>query len=197
MLTDDKVVVSVPYHDEVSYTLEKSHGGFWVHTPTTVLSDMGGGVHSIEMSESLKPFWGQVASMLLKGKIERVDNPIPSEETQEEIEEDSEELDDEDLILKPKMERGLELIERALDLLEKNQFGFATGAQGLGIDVGSLTESPRGPTHLESEESMPDYDMRARPTEDSEKPYRNIKRHKKKKGLQYHDSDEKEEVKAE
>ena len=197
-VVDDGVVVAIPYQDEVSYTLEKSHGGFWVHSPNTVLSDMGGGDYSIMLSESLKPFWGQVVSMLLKGKIERVEAPIPSEEAQEDIEGDSDELDDEDLLLKPKMEEGLVLIERALDLLEKNQFGFTGGAKGLGIDVGSLTESPRGPTHLEGEESMPDWDMRARPTEDSEKEYPHIKRQRrKKKGLQYSDSDEKDDPKIE
>lgn len=196
-VVDDKVVVFIPYQDEVSYTLEKSHGGFWVHSPDTILSDMGGGNYSIMLSESLKPFWGQVVSMLLKGKIERVDDPIPSEDSQEDIEEDSEELDDEDLLLKPKMEEGLTLIERALDLLEKNQFGFTGGAKGLGIDVGSLTESPRGPTHLEGEESMPDWDMIARPTEDSEKEYPHIKRQRRKrKGLQYSDSDEKDDPKT-
>ena len=197
VVNDDEVVVSIPNHDEVHYTLEKSHGGFWVHSPTTELSDLGGGQSSVDMSESLKPFWGQVVSMLLKGKIERIKKPIPSKESQDEVQEDAEVLDDENLVLKPKMERGLDLIERALDILEKNQFGFATGAQGLGIDVGSLTESPRGPTRLEGEESMPDYDMRARPTEDAERPYPNIKRHKKKKGSQSHDSDKKEHVKVE
>ena len=197
-VVDDEVLVFMPYQDEVSYTLEKSHGGFWVHSPNTILSDMGGGDYSIMLSESLKPFWGQVVSMLLKGKIERVENPIPSEEAQEDIEEHSDELDDEDLLLKPKMEEGLVLIERALDLLEKNQFGFTGGAKGLGIDVGSLTESPRGPTNLEGEESMPDWDMRARPTEDAEKEYPHIKRQRrKKKGLQYSDSDEKDDPKIE
>ena len=196
-VVDDRVVVFIPYQDEVSYTLEKSHGGFWVHSPDTILSDMGGGNYSIMLSESLKPFWGQVVSMLLKGKIERVEDPIPSEDAQEDIEGDSEELDDDDLLLKPKMEEGLVLIERALDLLEKNQFGFTGGAKGLGIDVGSLTESPRGPTHLDSEESMPDWDMRARPTEDSEKEYPHIKRQRRKeKGLQYSDSDEKDDPKT-
>jgi hypothetical protein len=86
-------------------------------------------------------------------------------------------------------------------MLEKyeggNQFGFQGGAKGLGIDVGSLTESPRGPTHLEGEESMPDYDMRARPTEDSEKPYPHLKRQRKKrKAAQYTDSDDREEAKV-
>lgn len=195
-VVDDGVVVAMPYQDEVSYILEKSHGGFWVHSPDTVLGNMGASNYSVMLSESLKPFWGQVVSMLLKGKIERVEDPIPSEDAQEDIEDESDELNDDDLLLKPKMEEGLILIERALDLLEKNQFGFTGGAKGLGIDVGSLTESPRGPTHLDGEESMPDYDMRARPTEDAEKPYPNIKRHRKKgKGLQYSDSDEKDDPK--
>jgi len=198
---DDEVVISVPYQSEVYYTLEKGSNGCWVHSPRTVLSDMGEDNYSIALSDSLKPFWGQVVSMLLKGKIERVEDPIPSEEAQEDIEEDSDELDDEDLVTKPNMGKALSVIERVLDMLEKyeggNQFGFQGGAKGLGIDVGSLTESPRGPTHLEGEESMPDYDMRARPTEDSEKPYPHLKRQRKKrKAAQYTDSDDREEAKV-
>ncbi len=45
------------------------------------------------------------------------------------------------------------------------------GAQGFGIDVGDGTESPRGPTSLTSEESLPDWDMLERPTEDPEEEY--------------------------
>jgi hypothetical protein len=194
---DDTVTVYTPDGNEVFYTLAKADGGYWVHSPKTVLSDMGEDYYSIMLSESLKPFWGQVASMLLKGKIERVNNPIPSEEAQEEIEEDSKNLGD-DLVIKPDLGKALEVIERALDVLEKNEMGFGGGSRGYGIDLGALTESPRGPTHLEGEETMPDYDMRARPTEDAEKPYPHKKRHQKRDdGLQYSDSNEKEEVKAE
>ena len=194
---DDTVTVYTPDGNQVFYTLAKADGGYWVHSPKTVLSDMGEDYYSIMLSESLKPFWGQVASMLLKGKIERVNNPIPSEEAQEEIEEESKHLND-DLVTKPDLGKALGVIERVLDILEKNEMGFGGGSRGYGIDLGALTESPRGPTHLEGEETLPDYDMRARPTEDAEKPYPRKKRHQKRDdGLQYSDSNEKEEVKAE
>ena len=42
--------------------------------------------------------------------------------------------------------------------------------RGLGIDVGGGVESPRGPTRLTAEQSLPDWDMKKRPTEDMEKP---------------------------
>lgn len=194
---DDTVTVYTPDGNQVFYTLAKADGGYWVHSPKTVLSDMGEDYYSIMLSESLKPFWGQVASMLLKGKIERVNNPIPSEEAQEEIEEESKHLND-DIVTKPALGKALGVIERVLDILEKNEMGFGGGSRGYGIDLGALTESPRGPTHLEGEETLPDYDMRARPTEDAEKPYPRKKRHQKRDdGLQYSDSNEKEEVKAE
>jgi len=186
---DDTVTVHTPDGNQVFYTLAKSDGGYWVHSPKTILSDMGEDYYSIMLSESLKPFWGQVASMLLKGKIERVADPIPSKEAQDDIEEDSDELDDEDLVTKPNLGKALGMIERVLDVLEKNEMGFGGGSRGYGIDVGALTESPRGPTNLEGEETMPDYDMRARPTEDAEKPYPRKKRHQDKEdGLQYSDS---------
>ena len=48
------------------------------------------------------------------------------------------------------------------------------GARGMGINVGSAIESPRGPTSLVSEESVPDWDMIERPTEDSEEEYPSV-----------------------
>ena len=59
------------------------------------------------------------------------------------------------------------LIERALERLEKGHSNMA--GRGLGIDVGGGVESPRGPTKLVAEQSLPDWDMKDRPTEDSEK----------------------------
>lgn len=49
------------------------------------------------------------------------------------------------------------------------------GARGMGIDVGSGIESPRGPTSLTSEESLPDWDMIDRPTEDMEEEYPHVR----------------------
>lgn len=175
-IIDNNILVKM-YHDNVVYDLEKTQDGYWVNTPETVLSGISTNDYSIRLSESLKPFWAQVASMLLKGKIERVaeEDQIP-DDTEETMEEESAGLlrpgKDKNLLLKPETIKGLKLIEEALDILEKEQYYNTTGPKGLGIDVGSLTESPRGPTRLTTEETMPDYDMRVRPTEDAENPYK-------------------------
>ncbi len=173
----DNCILVKMYHDNVIYNLEKTQDGYWASDPETVLSGISTNDYSIRLSESLRPFWTQVTSMLLKGKIERVveEGQIP-DDTDETMEEESAGLlrpgKDKNLLLKPETVKGLKLIEEALDVLEKEQYYNRTGPKGLGIDVGSLTESPRGPTKLTTEETMPDYDMRVRPTEDAEKPYK-------------------------
>ena len=86
--------------------------------------------------------------------------------------------------------KTLILIERAIDAMEK---GFSNLAgRGFGYDVGDGTESPRGPTKLDSEESLPDWDMRKRPTEDMEKPedYPGRRRKAKKNAAQSIDLEE-------
>ena len=62
--------------------------------------------------------------------------------------------------------------------------------RGLGIDVGGQIESPRGPTSLNAEQSLPDWDMKERPKEDMEKPedYPGRKRKKAKTSSQYNES---------
>ena len=68
----------------------------------------------------------------------------------------------------------LDMLSRITDLTERIKKEKMTGrvsAQGLGIDVGAQIESPRGPTELRSEQSMPDWDMLERPTEDPESEY--------------------------
>jgi len=45
-----------------------------------------------------------------------------------------------------------------------------TAGKGLGVDVGSDIDSPRGPTKLANEATLPDYDMKERPEQDPEKP---------------------------
>jgi hypothetical protein len=201
-IEDRAIVVTLPTESQVTYTLEKSSLGHWVHSPTTPLSDMGMDTYSIELSESLKPFWGEVASMMLKGKIERQKETesevIPSEEQQEhhrrKVEGESAGIikpGDKNILLKPKMKKALEVLERALDVLEKEQMFNTTGAKGLGIDLGGGTESPRGPTRLTSEMSLPDWDMKERPEEDPEEEYpkaRELRR--RKKGSQSSDSEE-------
>ena len=67
------------------------------------------------------------------------------------------------------MVKALEIALRALDVIAKEKMTW-TGARGLGIDMATPVESPRGPTKLRDESTLPDYDMRPRPGEDPEKP---------------------------
>jgi len=86
------------------------------------------------------------------------------------------EAESEDNILKPMMKtisRIADLTER-IDILEKEKMTGGASRGGLGIDVGSAIESPRGPTSLTSEESVPDWDMIERPTEDPEEEYDSV-----------------------
>ena len=66
--------------------------------------------------------------------------------------------DDENRLLKPNQtKKALELITRALDKIAKERMTW-TGPKGLGIDVGTPQESPRGPTQLRHESTLPDFD---------------------------------------
>lgn len=186
-IEDNTIIVKTYTENDVFYTVEKSDMGYWVHSPRTTLSDIGESTYSIRLSESLKPYWSQVASMLLKGKIEK--KPLPKEE-----EDKGKKIAEENQILKPEMQKALDVMMRALDVLEKGHFPMS-GGKGLGIELGAQIESPRGPTSLEGEQSLPDYDMKARPTEDDEKPYPHMKRQQKKdKGIEYSDSGEDKEA---
>tara|TARA_R100001163_G_scaffold25194_2_gene20747 strand:- start:9291 stop:14843 length:5553 start_codon:yes stop_codon:yes gene_type:complete len=191
-IEEDTLVVKTMIDNDVTYTLEKSDLGYWVHSPKTVLSDMGESSYAIELSESLKPYWSQVASMMLKGKVEK--RPIPEKKVQDK----AKTLAEKNQLLKPEMQKALDVMMRALDVLEK---GFAghfpmSGTKGLGIDFGGggIVESPRGPTTLDGEQTIPDYDMKERPTEDDEETYPHMKRQRKKgKGVRYNDSGEEKE----
>ena len=196
-IEDNTIIVKTMIENDVFYTLEKSDLGYWVHSPRTLLSEFGESDYSIRLSESLKPYWSQVASMMLKGKVEK--RPIPEKKIQDK----AKTLAEKNQLLKPQMEKALSVMVRALDALEK---GFSvgggstghfpmSGTKGLGIDFGGQVASPRGPTTLEGEQTIPDYDMRARPTEDDEKEYPHIKRQRRKrKGVQYSDSGEDKEA---
>lgn len=187
-INDDTLIVKTYSDNDVFYTLEKSDLGYWAHSPRTILSDMGESRYSITLSESLKPYWSQVASMLLKGKIEK--KPIPEKKPQDK----AQTLAEQNQLLKPEMQKALGVMMRALDVLEKGHFPMS-GGKGLGIDVGGGVSSPRGPTTLDGEQTMPDYDMRARPGEDDEKPYPHMKRQQKKdKGIKNDDSGEDKEA---
>jgi hypothetical protein len=81
------------------------------------------------------------------------------------------------------MAKTLLRIADLVDRIEKEKMSGRTSAQGLGI-FGDGVESPRGPTRLTSEQSMPDWDMLERPTEDPEEEYPGAAE-KRKKAEQY------------
>jgi len=181
-IEDNTLIVKTCIDNDVFYTLEKSDLGYWVHSPRTLLSEFGESDYSIRLSDSLKPYWSQVASMILKGKVEK--RPIPEKKVQDK----AKTLAEKNQLLKPQMEKALGVMVRVLDALEKGHFPMS-GGKGLGIELGGSVESPRGPTTLDGEQTLPDYDMRARPTEDDEKPYPHMKRQQKKdKGIKNEDS---------
>ena len=104
------------------------------------------------------------------------------EDEAERIEEDSAGIlnqKEKSILLKPKMVKALEIALKALDTIAKEKMTW-TGAKGLGIDFGTPDESPRGPTKLRDESTLPDFDMRPRPGEDPEKPMSNNKKGKHK-----------------
>ena len=64
--------------------------------------------------------------------------------------------------------KGLALIDRFLKSGAGSVGGSNAGAKGLGIDYATPIESPMGPTNLHDEKTMPDFDNRKRPGEDSD-----------------------------
>ena len=175
-LRKQSVVVSLHGIDDVSYTLEKSSHGFWAHTPTSMLGELSDSTYAVELAQSLAPLWRPATSLMMKatGPTRSMADPkhrrASAKESAGIIEED-----DANAIIKPKREELMvKTLTRIVDLYEriaKEKMSGRTSAQGLGIDVGSGIESPRGPTSLTSEQSMPDWDMRERPTEDPEEEY--------------------------
>ena len=137
--------------------------------PVAAIGSVTNSDYSLRLAKSLEPYWKDAFAEMLKEETE-----IEPEIDEERIEEESGGIlrpkKDKNLILKPKdVYKTLVLIERIIDRMEKGHSNMA--GRGLGIDVGGDgTESPRGPTSLNSEESLPDWDMRKRPKEDMEKP---------------------------
>ena len=65
------------------------------------------------------------------------------------------------------MVKGLQLIEKLLKSGVGAVGQSSTGTMGLGIGYATPIESPMGPTNLHDEKTMPDYDNKKRPGEDS------------------------------
>tara|TARA_R100000458_G_C8277267_1_gene252764 strand:- start:1758 stop:5576 length:3819 start_codon:yes stop_codon:yes gene_type:complete len=163
----------------VNYDVTKIHNSvFYLHNPNTELIDMYKSNYPIILAESLRPFWSPLSPLLIEGHLKKFADTDSKQPTREEQEEESAgilEEDDENRLLKPNTKKGLEIIERALDILTKERMTW-TGAKGLGIDMATPIESPRGPTSLRDESTLPDYDNRPRPGEELEKPYKRDKK---------------------
>ena len=174
-IDDSRFIIRLP-EDIVKYDIVDGEPT----SPMAAIGQITDSDYSIRLAKSLEPYWRRGFAYLHKEETQ-----IEPEMDEERIEEESAGIlkpkKDKTLIMKPKeLYKTVALIERALEVLEKGHSNMA--GRGLGIDVGGGSESPRGPTKLVSEESMPDWDMRKRPTEDSEKaedyPGRNRKKKK-------------------
>ena len=177
----------VDYH--ASFSMEMDGGAFIIHlpedlvkyeivegqpqNPIAAIGSITDSDYSLRLAKSLQPYWENAFQEMLKEETELPED-IEPEIDEEQIEEDSAGIlkpkKDKSLIMKPKdVYKTVTLIERALDLLEKGHYPMTSG-KGMGIDVGDGTESPRGPTTLNAEQSLPDWDMKKRPKQDMEKP---------------------------
>jgi hypothetical protein len=199
----------VEYH--ASFSMEMDDGAFIIHlpedlvkyqivegeaqNPVAAIGSITDSDYSLRLAKSLQPYWENAFQEMLKEETELPEDIEPDID-EEQIEEDSAGIlkpkKDKNLIMKPKeLYKTVTLIERALEKLEKGHYPMTSG-KGMGIDVGDGTESPRGPTSLTAEQSLPDWDMKKRPKQDMEKPedYPGRKNKKKKVALQSIDSEE-------
>jgi hypothetical protein len=197
----------VDYH--VTFATEIDNGHFIIHlpedlvkyeivegkavNPVSAIGSLSNSDYSIRLAKSLEPYWSSHLQDLLKEESQ-----IEAEMDEEQVEQESAGIlkpkTDKNILLKPKqkeMYKALLVMEKILDKIEKGHSNLA--GRGLGIDVGGGVESPRGPTRLTAEQSLPDWDMKNRPTEDMEKPedYPGRKQKKKQNASQSSVFDEK------
>ena len=159
---DGEIQIILKDIDTVRYQVEDLDGMWCVHSPKSTMGDMMKSDYPVVLAESLLPYWSSVAPLMMKGiltKATEVD--MPKKPTEEQMDEGSVgilEEDDDNRILKPNQtKKALEIIVRALDKISKEKMTW-TGPKGLGIDVGTPQESPRGPTQLRNESTLPDFD---------------------------------------
>ena len=186
----DAFVIHLP-EDLVKYEIVDGE----VTNPIAAIGSLTDSDYSLRLAKSLQPYWESSFKEMLKEETE-IPEDIEPEIDEERIEEESAGIlkpkKDKSLIMKPnELYKTIALIERALEKLEKGHSNMH--GRGLGIDVGGNIDSPRGPTTLNAEQSLPDWDMKKRPKQDMEKPvdYPGRERKKKKNALQSPDSDEK------
>ena len=174
-IDDSHFIIRLP-EDVVKYDIVDNKAV----NPVAAIGGITNSDYSIRLAKSLESYWQNGLIELLKEETqievqEKVGEDVQIEPSLDEqkIEEESAGIlrpkKDRNLIMKPNdMAKALLLIERVLDKMEKGHSNMA--GRGLGIDLGSGIESPRGPTSLTAEQSLPDWDMKERPTQDMEKP---------------------------
>ena len=160
---DSQIQILLKDIDTVVYDVEEIGDVWCVHSPKSTMGDLTKTDYPVILAESLMPFWSSVAPLMMKGIISKqtesdVMPKLPSKKRTERQSGGVLEADDENRLLKPNQtKKALELITRALDKIAKERMTW-TGPKGLGIDVGTPQESPRGPTQLRNESTLPDFD---------------------------------------
>lgn len=159
-------------HDVIKYDIVENQA----ENPRSALGELNQRDYTLLLAKSLELYWKPSLDAMLKEqkKMHESESEDESEDESEEklIEEESAGIidhDDPNLISKPDYKKAIDVLERVLDAIEKGHFPMTAG-KGLGIDVGSDIASPRGPTKLTHESTLPDWDMKERSTQDPEKP---------------------------
>lgn len=160
--------------DIVNYSYEQLNDAWVIHSPTSAVGSLKKTDYPVVLAESLLPFWSAVAPLMISGNIRKeTEMKIPDNPSRNRTESQSGgviEEDDENIILKPEdKKKALEIIMRTLDAITKEKMTW-TGPKGLGVDVGTPQESPRGPTKLRNESTLPDFDGEKKDTGESKRP---------------------------
>lgn len=127
---NERLVVAFEGIDDVIYKLESTHTGVWPHSPYSLMGDLSKSEYPILLAESLKPLWSQAASLIKKGvymdnkekKKFNLDHAMTDSKDREETEEESAgiiEAEDDDNILKPKMNVMVKALARIAELTER------------------------------------------------------------------------------
>ena len=159
---DNHIQIIMKDIDVVNYSYEQLNDAWYIHSPTSAIGSLKKTDYPVVLAESLLPFWSPVAPLMITGNLRKEKTmDMPKKPSDEKVEEQSVgiiDADDEDMIIKPEdKKKALEIIVRALDAIAKEKMTW-TGPKGLGIDVGTPQESPRGPTQLRNESTLPDFD---------------------------------------
>lgn len=169
-LEGDQIKVILKDIDTVNYTVENIGDKWFLQSATTDLGDLYKSNYSLNLADSLQPYWGPLASLMVQGylqKLEMDEKHPPSRKRQENQSAGVLDADDEKRLLKPSTKKAAEIFSRAVDILTKEKMTW-TGPRGLGIDMATPVESPGGPTKLTEDYNLPDYDGKKRYDDDYE-----------------------------